>query len=415
MAHVRKIADAPSDAKSWECRWSFTVTDSVSGKPIRRFQKRRFRTKAEALAHKRAVEERAATNLSVDHSPGKEPFRLWAERWLHSLEGKKKPGTLRGYRCILNSSVLPAFGDLRIAAITPADIDEWLTGLRTGKATSHGRPLTPPTIHRHFGVLRLVFKYAARMGAIVQSPALNAELPTDRSTGRQKPEPVFLTPAQVEALAVQLPEPYDLLVRFLAYTGLRVAEASGLNVGDVDLFAARQIAVRRTRKKVNGGWEVHTTKNGKPRRVPLLPAWLRDDMAAFLKKHPNRDNPDAPLWPGTAALRTKGQSGVQRSIDWDKPWEPGTFHKRQYKPALVRAGLPPRTRQHDLRHTAASIMLGQGVEPIWVAEYLGHSLQVLTTTYAHLMPDTVDRHVALFGERPEPLAASNVLPLHKPA
>ena len=85
---------------------------------------------------------------------------------------------------------------------------------------------------------------------------------------------------------------------------------------------------------------------------------LREDMTAYLSTHPNRDNPDAPVFPGTTQHRTPGVSGSHRVLDWSKPWEPGTFYKRQFKPALAAAGLlPARTRMHDLRHTAASLML----------------------------------------------------------
>lgn len=398
MAHIREIKDAPPGAKKYECHWSFA---GPAGKRV--FRRVRFRTLGEAKQKKRDVENQHASGQSSDPNPGKQPFEVWAERWINSLDGKKKPSTVRSYKSILNTSVLPLFGHRRIASITPADVDEWLTGLQA-------RKLAPPTIHRHYGVLRLVFKYAARLGAITQNPALNAELPTDKSTGRRKPEPVFLSSVQVERLAVQLPEPYDLLVRFLAYTGLRVAEASGLNVGDVNMRAGRQISVHRTRTKVKGGWEVHVTKNGKPRRVPLLNKALRDDMTAYLAAHPNADRPAAFLWPGTSQLTTPGISGSRSLLDWDKPWEPSNFHKRQYKRALTAAGLERRTRLHDLRHTAASLMLASGIAPYRVAEYLGHSQQVLTTTYAHVMPDSVVDDAARFEATTN--LGSNVRPLH---
>jgi len=40
-------------------------------------------------------------------------------------------------------------------------------------------------------------------------------------------EPEFLTPAQVTDLAEAMPYPYDVLARFLAFTGLRVESAPG--------------------------------------------------------------------------------------------------------------------------------------------------------------------------------------------
>ena len=57
------------------------------------------------------------------------------------------------------------------------------------------------------------------------------------------------------------------------------------------------------------------------------------------------------------------------------------FHK-----ALSAAGLP-RIRLHDLRHTAATLLLERGVHPKIVQELLGHSTINLTLdTYSHVMP-----------------------------
>ena len=61
---------------------------------------------------------------------------------------------------------------------------------------------------------------------------------------------------------------------------------------------------------------------------------------------------------------------------------------RHYKETLRRAGLPEATRFHDLRHTAASLLVAQGVHPRVVMEILGHSQIGLTmNTYAHVLPE----------------------------
>jgi integrase len=194
-----------------------------------------------------------------------------------------------------------------------------------------------------------------------------------------------------------------------------VGECSGLNVGDVNLLIDRQVSVSRTRMRVKGGWEVHVPKNGRPRQVPILPSWLQVDMAAYLAAHAHADDADAPLFPGSAQARTQGETGGQNRPDYSKPWEPGVFRRRMFARALRDAGLPARTRLHDLRHTAASLMMAHGVEPFAAAEYLGHSVQVFQTTYAHLYPSAVARHSALFAAiRPEP-ASTNVTPLHRSA
>lgn len=54
--------------------------------------------------------------------------------------------------------------------------------------------------------------------------------------------------------------------------------------------------------------------------------------------------------------------------------------------ALDRTGLPS-VRLHDLRHTAATLMLTAGIHPKVVQETLGHSNITLTLgTYSHVLP-----------------------------
>ncbi len=60
--------------------------------------------------------------------------------------------------------------------------------------------------------------------------------------------------------------------------------------------------------------------------------------------------------------------------------------RRSFLPLLRRAGLP-RIRFHDLRHTAATLLLLQGIHPKVVQERLGHSqISVTLDTYSHVLP-----------------------------
>lgn len=60
---------------------------------------------------------------------------------------------------------------------------------------------------------------------------------------------------------------------------------------------------------------------------------------------------------------------------------------RSFKPLLRKAGLPP-IRFHDLRHTAATLMLLQGVHPKVVSEMLGHaSVSITLDLYSHVLPN----------------------------
>ncbi|HME70122.1 MAG TPA: site-specific integrase [Myxococcota bacterium] len=84
--------------------------------------------------------------------------------------------------------------------------------------------------------------------------------------------------------------------------------------------------------------------------------------------------------PGPAGA-TSAQDRVRVS-----PIRKSNLIRRNFKPLLRRAGLPESTRFHDLRHSAATLLLAQGVHPKIVQERLGHSSIVLTLdTYSHVL------------------------------
>jgi len=64
---------------------------------------------------------------------------------------------------------------------------------------------------------------------------------------------------------------------------------------------------------------------------------------------------------------------------------------RAFKATLKRAGLPKSTRFHDLRHTCATLLLRQGVNPKFVQELLGHAdISLTLNVYSHVLPDMGD-------------------------
>ena len=66
------------------------------------------------------------------------------------------------------------------------------------------------------------------------------------------------------------------------------------------------------------------------------------------------------------------------------PVEPRNLLRRSFAPLLERSGCP-RIRFHDLRHTAATLLLGSGVRPKVASEMLGHATVAITLdTYSHV-------------------------------
>jgi integrase len=77
------------------------------------------------------------------------------------------------------------------------------------------------------------------------------------------------------------------------------------------------------------------------------------------------------------------------------PLHPSNFLQRSF-PLLERAGLP-RIRFHDLRHSAATLLLGLGIHPKIVSESLGHSQIAITLDlYSHVMATMQQEAVQAF-------------------
>jgi integrase len=75
-----------------------------------------------------------------------------------------------------------------------------------------------------------------------------------------------------------------------------------------------------------------------------------------------------------------------------RPLSRNSVDRRCFKPLLRRSGLPSTTRLHDLRHTCATLLLGQGVHPKYVQELLGHaSIAITLNRYSHWIPALGDR------------------------
>lgn len=153
-------------------------------------------------------------------------------------------------------------------------------------------------------------------------------------------------------------------------TGLRQGELLGLEWGDIDLSAST-LSVRRTLYQLKGEFLTGDPKSEKSRRMVHLPAMAVESVHSHRK-----------------AMVTEGHAGCARVFvnpdgsPIDRMW----LQRRHLRDALAEAELPT-IRFHDLRHTAATLLLAEGVHPKVVQERLGHSsIQLTLDTYSHVLP-----------------------------
>lgn len=131
----------------------------------------------------------------------------------------------------------------------------------------------------------------------------------------------------------------------------------------------REVIVNESATDVHGRKVFGETKN-RQKRVVAVPGFLVPILESHLEQVST--DPDALVF----------TSSTNRPIDWSN------FRTRTWKPALAAAGIDPRLRIHDLRHTAASMLIAQGCHPKVVQEHLGHGSIVITMDrYGHLYPE----------------------------
>jgi integrase len=334
--------------KSWEARFR-----NKAGKQ----RTKRFPTKSEAEGFLRAIEADIDRGLVFDTALGKTRFKEFAHRW-HSGISHVRPGTDVKIEAALRLHVLPRFGDLYISGIEPVDVREWI-------ADMVGAQKSPGLIYIAYNVFSRVMRTAEIDGYIRRTPCIGIELP--RQTNHQ--EMRFLSPEQIARLAEAIEPRYSALIYTAAYTGLRWGELAGLQIAKVN-FLRGVIEVNQAMTEVRGYRRLGPTKTGKARSISL-PRFLRDLLAQHLVEFPSHE-----------FVFTATEGGALRRH----------FYRRNYKPAVKRAGLDPNLRFHDLRHTCAALLIAQGAHPKEIQERLGHSTIRLTfDRYGHLLPTLDDR------------------------
>ena len=215
---------------------------------------------------------------------------------------------------------------------------------------------------------------AVRDRRLTRNVARDVDLPAKARSARRP----YLTHAQVQLLADSARHP--VLVLFLAYTGLRWGEATGLRIRHVDMLR-RRVNVEENAVKVSHEVHVGTPKTHRSRSVPY-PQFL----AAPLAKLAEGKRPDDLLF-------GDGKTHVLLPASRNGWFTVAVRAAQEADPTL------PRVTPHDLRHTAASLAVQAGAHVKAVQRMLGHASAAMTLdTYADLFDDDLDAVAAALDQ-----------------
>lgn len=290
----------------------------------------------------------------------------YLDTWLAGIQGSVKVRTHERYATLLRLHVRPTLGTLALPKLQPAD-------LRTLYADKQASGLSAATVQRVHAVLHTALAQAERDGLIARNVASLVQAPRVAQHTMHT-----LSPEQARALlSAAHGERLEALYVLALNTGMREGELLALTWADVDLEHARlQVRGSLQRSKAHG-LAVETPKTTGSRRNITLSA----TAVAALRKHRAAQHEE----------RLKlGSIWIDNNLVFTS--EIGTFvHasnmlRRSFWPLLARADLP-RIRFHDLRHTAATLLLGQGIHPKIVSEMLGHTkIGITLDLYSHVSP-----------------------------
>ena len=273
------------------------------------------------------------------------------------------PRTTRAYRSDLDRFV--GFWEQEFgggdAGRTPLSKIDTLA-VRSYLASLHRARLASRSLARHLSTLRSFFRWACREGHVDKNPARalpSPRLPKTLPRAMTLPDTERLLESNEDA---RFPERDRALFELLYATGLRVSEAAGLDLEDVD-FASRLLRV--------------IGKGNKERIAPFGEAAseaLADYLPArALRRKTNRAaDLDASDEGDPLFVNARGGRLTTRSM------------ARLLKTRLRAAGLPADISPHALRHTFATHLLEAGADLRAIQELLGHASLSTTQKYTHL-------------------------------
>jgi integrase len=328
----------------------------------------------------------------------------WMETWLTTIAPRRvRRSTLETtYAPKVRSRIIPGLGKHRLDRLTPEHIERFYTRLEA-------EGLAPATVLQIHRILSRALKVAMQRGYVTRNVATLVDAP---SASQDEIEPLSLGEAlRIVRLAATKRNGTRWSVAL--GLGLRQGEALGLRWQYVDLDAGT-LTVRwqlqrfawqhgcadphacgkdRHRgdcppgctrhapscpQRAGGGLHLTELKSDKSRRTIALPPQLVAALKAHRAAQLHERMTAGPAWhDGDFVWCQSNGRPIGNHADWD-----------EWRTLLKAAGIR-QVRVHDARHTAATLLLAQGVDQRVVMEILGHSQISMTSKYAHVLPQVM--------------------------
>ena len=298
--------------------------------------------------------------------------------WLQRMQPPRiRPSTHRRYGQQL-AHVIRAYGDLRLTRLTAAHLADLYGRLQrpAGEEQRTRRPLSASSVHHIHVVLREALDDAVKLGLIATNVTDRVDAPKLR---RPSIQPYTADEGQ-SLLEAAHGDRLEALYVIALTTGMRLGELLALTWRQIDLEAHTLHVVASLQRVGNGSeaWRIGEPKTSHSRRQIALTPMAVEALRAHRVRQLAERMAVADIWQ---------EHDLVFCTEMGSHFDARHVTRYEFYPLLRRAGLPIR-RFHDLRHTAATLLLKAGVHPKVVSEMLGHSTIAITLDiYSHAMPD----------------------------
>jgi integrase len=362
---------------------SWRAQVSLDGKRM----SRTFKTNKECVAWIRKTNNKIDKGLSYETA--QYTVEAFMKRWLTNSKSSLRPKTWHQYEQITRDYISPDLGKIKLVALRPDLIQTvYDKHLDAGVGVR--------TVQLVHSVLRRCLNQAVKLGILQRNPTVATSPPK-----AEYKEMKFFDAGQAQLLLITSKakgDRYATLYQLALTTGMRQGELLGLQWKDIN-WDKRILRIQRQLSRIPGG----KLKYEKPKtRSSVRALSLGEATIIALKEHQMQQ------------FHETNQAGT-RWQDFDlifpsstgTPTNPFNLYYRSFKPLLKDAGLPD-IRFHDLRHTAASLMLNNGVSVLAASKRLGHAQPSITlNTYGHLVPGIQEEIASIMDEVITPITLAD--------
>lgn len=309
--------------------------------------KRGFVTKKEALEWEREFLQRQSASMDMKLSS-------FVEVYFEDKAPRLKERSIMTKRILFETKIIPYFGEKQMNEITPVDIIKWQNALLN-------QDYKPTYLRMIQNQVTALFNHAERFYQLKENPCKKV----DKMGRANAKELNFWTKDEYEQFIqgfTEEEEMYRIIFQMLFWLGCRVGELLALTSEDID-FESGTVSISKTYYRRNQTDYITPPKTESSNRKITIPKFLQEELKNFLDRQYGL-TPEERIFPIT-----------DRAI------------QKKMKQKTELAKLKP-IRVHDLRHSHIALLIEKGLQPLVIAQRVGHdSVNTTMNIYGHLYPN----------------------------